>query len=453
MGKQTEYDIILKYKVEANIREPLHIGSSMGDKSDVLVHPVTGIPFIQASSLSGVMRAYCEKSDPKLTEYLFGTALLGQSEENESRIRISDGILQKNKNEIKMELRPRVKITEDTGTVSSSKITGSGRDSGHKFEMLLVGKGQKVAFSCYIFIPADKRQDIEKLMMKVFGAINGEAIQIGGQKSNGCGYLGIDSLKYKDYDLKAPDGRKTWADEENEKNYSDLTGQLVSENADDYIITMEGETDGELLVKGIATSQFGKDAPDAVNIRNSEKEYIIPGSSLKGVLRSRMSRIVKYMGLDKETLFNSIFGNTGSDDDGCTGNVRFADAVIGNIEENDLMPLRNHIHIDKLTGGVMYGGNFNEKNTSGKVEFKIIVKDKNDPLASCGLLLLALRDLAAETFTIGSGSSIGKGYISVKRIILKKGEKSAEILPQEKKIKDDGKMIDDCLKALKGGNK
>ena len=69
MGKPLEYNFILKYSTKAALKEPLHVGSSMGDKNEVLIHPVTGIPFIQASSIAGAMRAYCDEAFSEKTEY------------------------------------------------------------------------------------------------------------------------------------------------------------------------------------------------------------------------------------------------------------------------------------------------------------------------------------------------------------------------------------------------
>ena len=55
MEQRKSYDKILKYSVTAKCTEPLHIGSASGAKEEVLVHPVDDIPFIQATSIAGVL--------------------------------------------------------------------------------------------------------------------------------------------------------------------------------------------------------------------------------------------------------------------------------------------------------------------------------------------------------------------------------------------------------------
>ena len=61
MAVNFKYDKIIKYEAVAVCTQPLHIGSAVGDKEEVLIHPVDDIPFIQATSIAGVFRNYYEK--------------------------------------------------------------------------------------------------------------------------------------------------------------------------------------------------------------------------------------------------------------------------------------------------------------------------------------------------------------------------------------------------------
>lgn len=56
MAAVMKYQKIIKYLVTAVCAQPLHIGSASGEKEEVLVHPTDDRPFIQASSLAGVLR-------------------------------------------------------------------------------------------------------------------------------------------------------------------------------------------------------------------------------------------------------------------------------------------------------------------------------------------------------------------------------------------------------------
>ena len=120
-----KYDKIVKYVICAKCEGPLHIGSSIGGKEDVLIHPVDKSPFIQASSIAGVFRSYVEECMDIKAEVLFGADHLDNDKsttEQQSRIRFMDAIF--DLSSVKMELRPHVKIDRKTGSVSEDKFSG-----------------------------------------------------------------------------------------------------------------------------------------------------------------------------------------------------------------------------------------------------------------------------------------------------------------------------------------
>lgn len=210
MVKIFQYDRIIKYQVTATCTQPLHIGNAEGEKEQVLVHPADGIPFVQAASISGVFQAYCRKVfDSDKTDLLFGKPNMDDEDPNDdsngSRIRISDGFFCPEETTIRMELRPRVKINSKTGTCDSSDVQGTDRRSGQKFNMEYIGAGAKIRFSIYLY-DADKKEMLEE----IFKAIQQQQIQFGGQKSNGCGYLEINRILYKEFDMKQEQDRNLW---------------------------------------------------------------------------------------------------------------------------------------------------------------------------------------------------------------------------------------------------
>lgn len=438
-----EYDTIVKYQVTAICMEPLHIGSAVGDRSEVLVHPVDDMPFVQASSIAGVFRNYFTKAyGEKEANELFGSA---EREENGlsagSRIRFSDGCFLKGDQGIKLELRPRVKMDAESGTAAE----------GSKFNIEYIGAGAKMQFSIYVY-----GIGYEEKIEDIFAAMDGQVIQFGGQKSNGCGYLEIEKLLYRSFDMKNETDRMLWIREEEleEKEYEDRKSYLnqKSKYQNAYEIIVTGETEGELLVKSAVVTDYGKDSPDSMNMRNAKKEYIIPGSSFKGTIRSQMEMIAEYMGVSD--IIGETFGIPEQrGQKGSSGNIRFFDTVVGDVEENDRMPISHRIHIDKFTGGVIQQGLFSEKNVAGKLSFRICIQDKNHPERTCGLLLMALRDLAIGTVNVGSGYNVGKGMIQVEQIHLeKKGtdHMTADIFFQDKQgIQDPNNMIGECMQAIR----
>lgn len=450
---------LTKYLVKAACTQPLHIGSALGDKEEVLIHPVDDVPFIQAASIAGVLRGYYaqdQRHSREQVDELFGAGKSTAGDnvsKSGSKICISDGSFCGS--DLILELRPRVSINPKTGSCEAGTIKGTDIQAGHKFNMEYIGAGAEFVFEMYLY-DETKQRDIDELL----AALHQEKMQFGGQKSNGCGYMNLKSVKKKVFNMTLPEDRKLWAseDELEEKEYKDILSELESKElknqVDAYEVTVTGCTEGTLLIKSIAVPDCGKDAPDCMNLRNARKDYIVPGSSLKGAVRSQMEKIAGY--LDRQEIIKDTFGYMGtSPKDSKAGNMVVHDTVVGNRRENDLAELFHRIHIDKFTGGVMDGGLFHEKNVSGNLSIRIIIKNRNHPDRTCGLLLMALRDLAAGVMNIGSGYNVGKGIIDVSKIMvkdLKNGEKAVidftDSRSADQRKLGEQKIIARCIKAV-----
>lgn len=459
MAVGVPFQKIIRYFVTAVCTEPLHIGSASGSKEEVLIHPVDDVPFIQASSIAGVFREYyasTQGEDAGRVDRLFGDR---KHEENQnsaeygSRVCFSDGYFSGCP---VLELRPRVSINPKTGSCETSTVKGTDNRAGQKFNMEYIGAGAEFTFYIYLY-EEDRQADVEGIL----AGLCGEQVQFGGQKSNGCGYIRIRKLKKLVFDMGKPQDRKRWVQEDGLADEgTDILSQVEKAGKESrkrdaaYEIRVEGSTEGSMLVKSIAVPECGEGAPDSMNIRNARKDYIVPGSSLKGAVRSQMERIAAYLG--RKEIICDTFGYAGSTEgDGQAGNIVFYDTVVGDREENDKAALSHRIHIDKFTGGVMDGSLFHEKNISGDLTFRISIQDKNQPDSTCGLLLLALRDMAIHMMSVGGGYNVGKGMIDVRKITVTdwKDEKEAVICPETGEIVGGKEMIARCIRAaqVKGG--
>lgn len=414
------YTTVIKYRVKAETVAPLHIGSSIGDNEAILIDTTTNAPFIQASSLAGMLRAYSEiVNGNEMTGCIFGHNISESNKnpgDNRSRIKVCDGIF--DRGTIKIELRPNVSIDEKTGSVSSSK------GSGQKFDMEYIGSGAVFSFDMYVFIDDDKQREAVE---NAFTILVGEEAQLGAKKSSGAGRFVASSIKRIVYDLKTAEGRAAWVNEEDDDCFEDISLVANQKTQYKYVVTVDGVTEGPILIKGIGVNGYGQDNPDSANMRNSKGEYIIPGTSIRGVLRAQMERISSYLGVDK--VIESAFGVMAAQHkDSHKGNLIFSDITIGEIEDNDLNPIRHRIHIDKLTGGVINGQLFSEKNAAGRLKnFVINIQDEYNPDAVLGLLLYALRDMSIHTMNLGGGFSIGKGFVNVEKISVRCHTKESTI--------------------------
>lgn len=446
------FQTITKYQATATCTQPLHIGSAMGDKEEVLIHPTDGLPFIQAASIAGVFREYYRQkhSEAQVNE-LFGAST---GIERGSRICFSDGSFLGDKPVL--ELRPRVRLNPATGTCDASTVKGTEKTAGHKFNMEYIGAGAEFSFSMYLY-DGSRQEELESIL----AALHQEQMQLGGLKSSGCGFIRLKELKRKVFTMADAKDRKQWAieDELPQEAYTDILPSIKKamqkernqdiRQAEAYEIRVMGHTEGSLLVKSIAVPDCGEGAPDCMNIQNARKDYIVPGSSFKGAVRNQMEKIAAYLG--RPEIISDTFGYTGdSHTDGRAGNIVFYDTAVGDREENDRMELTHRIHIDKFTGGVMDGGLFQEKNAAGSVEFHISVRDRNHPDSTCGLLLLALRDLAIGVMSVGGGYNVGKGIITVRKIVVKDhrhGTQAELSFGEGRGITGEETLITECIKA------
>ena len=457
MAGNLKYNKIIKYKVRAYCVSPLHIGSAMGEKGEILIHPVDGKPFIQASSIAGVFRSnFAFIYGVDAAEKLFGSRHQQENtntSEYSSCICFSDAVfLEDDTSSIKMELRPHVRINRDTGTVDDSKVSGTTEMSGQKFDMKYIGAGARFWFEIYLYDETEMKR-----LENVLELLHLGQIQIGGKKSNGSGYIQLENLLRKTFDMTKKEDRRDWINEDNLKDtdYEDYLSALKltvpSRNA--YEIRVIGKTENAVLIKSIAASDIGEGAAKNENIQNAKKEYIIPGSSLKGALRFQMERIAGY--LKNNSIIEEIFGSeeNASDKSKKVGNLFVKDIVVGKIEDNDKVDLEYRIHIDKFTGGVIKKSLFSERNIFGELQIDMRINHTHNPEATLGLLVLALRDLAIGQMNLGSGYSVGKGIIDVKEIEIFKsaaGKKAVLTFGDNSFISDESDIIGTALKALGG---
>lgn len=441
------YKRIVVYQITARCREPLHIGSDYDRKGGVLIHPVKNIPFVQATGIAGAFRDFfSENAD--LQRKLFGSSAGTITKENGvsssdtgSRVRISDAFFVGN--EVGMELRPRVKIHPETGTAQNSQLKGSENWSGQKFEMESVSAGAEFSFSMYLY---EQDHEYEPDIERIFGALHAGMIQLGGQKSNGCGYVTLCKVIKTDYDMTKPEDRKLWATET--KTGQVITEQLKKQGAEQDTrlhFELSGEVKEELLIKAIASRKpmSVRDTTSTEQIRTSDEKLLIPATSIKGVIRSQMEKIAKWKQLPEDEI-ERIFGkNSETDKTGYLGFIHFFDTIL----EGEERPAQKRIHIDKFTGGVLYSSLFSETPVYGKLQIRVDLEQEDK--AAAGLLLMALRDLGIGILPLGSGSSIGRGYISGTELRIKDGTKVvAKINLKTKQIEMGEELITAYLKAV-----
>lgn len=227
-------------------------------------------------------------------------------------------------------------------------------------------------------------------------------------------------------------------------------------------------TEGPVLVKSGHPTVSGPDLTPVRTYRNGQTEVYLPGSSLKGVFRSHIEKVIRTLhdgvvcnpfvktedkakrhgnqlvcsdygevfcgdkfevrqrdslriqndqwSHNKEDLLNEeiyrdscpvcrIFGSTSF-----IGRVAISDAYLtqGSFEKTEQ---RDGVGIDRFTGGAASGAKFDLEVVSSGVAFETSIYLRNFEVWQIGMLMLIVQDLEDGLIRIGSGKSRGLGNV------------------------------------------
>lgn len=409
----------VRYQADAVCETPLRTCGADGD-TELVLRNWQGIPMIQGSSLAGSMRGWLEKTHGKvLANQLFG------SQEQAGHLVVSDAMFQK---DARMETRPRLRMDAATGSAAAEgKFDVAHISTGERFHFSLTWLGDEAAIS--------ETSAVEQML----SAMQHGEIRLGAQKSNGFGRVSL-SVKRRVFDLQEEKDRKAWLEDSADGapiELPDLRG------GNEVTFTLVGRTDS-VLVKGAAVEQ----TDDGSYVRNIQEagQPVIPGSSIKGVIRARASMIAKWKGLPDSTV-DDIFGReSGKADNGIAGKLQFEDCRMSSDETRKI----SRIRINRFTGGVIRQGLFREEPVCSKVSLRITVP--TDCTVGCGLLVYVLRDLALDLVSLGSGDAVGRGRISTEsiRIETPDGEAASIIFDEDRNctVTDPSGLIAGWLREL-----
>lgn len=381
---------------------------SLFDGDDVLIDGKKA--YLSGTSIAGGLRSYLE-SMGKETENLFGGHT--SKDKKQSKIYFYDSYA-----DVK-EIERRVEIGVDDRL--GSTIDGSKREEEYY--------SRGLEFELTIKIDDYEEGDM-KLLIESLKALDRGIIRLGGNKSNGLGKFRIDRLERDIYDLSNIDDltRYLRRDFQAEDIKEDLLGDLLDEGYCSF--RLEGGLTSPLLISGVQS--YDVDSVDYESIR-SGGEYIVPGSSFKGVLKSRMKQIENYLGEKK--LVNEVFGSSKDGKSNEISKIFVDENIIYNTRER---VDHSRIKIDKFTGGTLTGSLHDDRPVKGDIDFNLIYKTQNneDDNYIIKLILLALRDLAMEDLVIGSGTSIGRGRYKGKKLTINYANETIEVDFSNKKIEN-----------------
>src|SRR6266699_2621539 len=205
-------------------------------------------------------------------------------------------------------------------------------------------------------------------------------------------------------------------------------------------------TTGPLLIKTGYATVIGADMAPVMTYHNGQQEVYIPGSSLKGVFRSHIEKVVNSIKpriacnplartedrRDDRQLYRASCGDRFNDKmpphtvyaDSCPtcrlfgstsyiGRISVEDAYLpeGAFEKQKLIEHRDGIAIDRLTGGVSGNAKFDLEVVTEVTTFTTDIHLRNFEIWQLGMLFVVFQDMQDELIRIGSGRSRGLGKV------------------------------------------
>ena len=396
--------LMLKGKIE--IVSPLIIGGGENEESDIdVIKDKMGKPFIPATSFIGAMRHIISSDEINMNSlknfwgYSEGENSIGSS------ISCSDLILTGKSNVV---IRDGVKIDNKTGRAE---------DKG-KYDYEIVEPGAEFSLK---LIANYKDDEQKKFAEKIFGTIiqliSNEEVSLGAKTNNGLGKIKLKEYNVYDYDFNDKKNVIAWLSNKEIKNIELKEKFKIKKKQ--FIINAYFDLKTSLIIKSYPTDpKF----PDAVHIKSNDNN-VIPGTSIKGAVRSRAERILNTkFEIDKiksESLSNKLFGTVDEDKKNDSKAIKGKLKIEESVLEKDKFAeeIQARIKIDRFTGGTIDGALFdsmplfrNDKKGKEKViNIKMIID--NYEKYEAGLLLLVLKDLWTGDLPLGGEKNVGRGVL------------------------------------------
>ncbi|HHV29773.1 MAG TPA: hypothetical protein GXX73_09315 [Clostridium sp.] len=405
----------IRYNVKATTISPLSIRDS---EDNLKIDELTDKVYIPGSSVAGAFRNYYESYIDKNSNEDFNE-LFGGKKTGLSQVAFYDSYLINHYVEEMISSRPGIKMDPKRLTV---EVSDDIKKSGKKFKRQFLNEGLRFEFIFELNNyedGAEKFEDKERKFEDLLRAFSIGDISLGSNKMVGYGRFKVDSISKSVFDFTNINDLLKFMLRETESN--EITHDIldVEHKTSKVRFKIKGKTVTPVLVKDEVIRLSNE--PDGINIKDSKGNYIIPGSSLKGIIRSRAERLQKTFPCIDKKIITNIFGIESKDDDGQISRLSCFDSIIKKPMKNTY----NKIKIDYYTGGIMQGALTDNEVVMGDLEIECTFNTSrlSDYQREVGLLLLVLRDLCKEDLSIGSGYAVGRGYIKADTLELFDGEK------------------------------
>lgn len=383
---------------------PLLIGNGENENTDcdVLVDE-KGEPFIPATSFVGVIKNVFSKVrniQPDLFDNFFG--FTNKKDDKQSDFRCSDLRLTSSSKNI-VSVRDGIRIDQNTGlTVEHSKFD---------YEVVNPDSIFKLKFE-FDLVEDDVKYNNFKLsfLKTLIELLENKKIRFGSKTNNGFGIIHAtgDILDYNFREIKDINNYLNGKRPIRERSLSDLP-EAFNMESNRFELEVHLKVKNSIIIRDYNTgSNFDV---DATNIKCNNKN-LLPGSSLKGVLRATADRILMKIGLDNEKITDDLFGFV----DEITQTAKKGRLSVKESYIENVIPYKQtRIKIDRFTGAAIESALFDSQalfpNTEDTPNIIVNVSIVDPSDAEIGLMLLVLREIYTGKVAFGGEKNIGRGFL------------------------------------------
>ena len=277
----------LKIKGKLKARGPLHVGGMSGNQDVDLMIALDGCnrEYIPGTSLAGPLRAWLsQRVDLQTVNELFGPPQKkGDKEGQASFVMVEDGLVE----------LPVNCAVESRDGVGIDRKTGAAAD-GAKYDRAVLPHGSKINFEMTVELSnnatARERDKIKGLIGALLEALEDGQIRFGAAKSRGHGFVKLESVTVAEQNLLSLDGMLQALRGKQAPAIALPIEKLRERPQLDVTITWRPR--GPLMVKA-ERDGVGVDMLPLTSAIDGKLSFALPGSSIKGALRSQAERIVR----------------------------------------------------------------------------------------------------------------------------------------------------------------
>ncbi|WP_027722140.1 RAMP superfamily CRISPR-associated protein [Maridesulfovibrio zosterae] len=447
---QNELKEIVYYKgVCTLVSEFCTSGSDDSNIESELSKTVDGKIYYRGSSLRGVLRhelvryfgGKCRVGGYAATEHVdkskvcscsvcrvFGSSSKAEAEEKDllpSRIHVYTDPFE----DVEIRVRNGVAIERRTGTAANHK----------KYNYEAVLPGARFAFLLRMENPSDEEMLALEHILK---ELNAGLVSIGRKGTSGMGRVSVECDKYAFDFSKQEQVLQYLASPKRLPQGKKLTFGGVKEEVPDFMHVVNGKFRAALHFNIIFPSTFIINDPleaalsghNLAPVTLQDNKPHLPGTSLRGVFRSRAERILRTLGKDccdpsltkdnkpdflPDHMLLSCSGSKNQECAACRvfgktdwkSRVSFAGGIYAGSSSSDERPVHDHVAIDRFHGGALDGAKFREQVCHGAIFKDSFIQVQDVSLWEFYILLMTFADFYMGDLSIGSGTRNGHGRV------------------------------------------